>query len=34
MDRGFPAVWLFAYLAQLGLGFLARMDGDGIESAF
>jgi len=26
MDRGFPAVWLFAYLAQLGLGFLARID--------
>jgi hypothetical protein len=27
MDRGFPAVWLFAYLAQAGLGFLARIDG-------
>jgi hypothetical protein len=27
MDRGFPAVWLFAYLAQLGRGFLARIDG-------
>jgi hypothetical protein len=26
VDRGFPAVWLFAYLAQLGLGFIARMD--------
>jgi hypothetical protein len=26
VDRGFPAVWLFAYLAQQGLGFIARMD--------
>ena len=27
VDRGFPAVWLFAYLAQLGRDFLARIDG-------
>jgi hypothetical protein len=27
MDRGFPAVWLFALLQQLGIAFLARMDG-------
>jgi hypothetical protein len=27
VDRGFPAVWLFAYLTQLGRNFLARIDG-------
>jgi Transposase DDE domain len=27
MDRGFPAVWLFALLQQRGIPFLARMDG-------
>jgi hypothetical protein len=27
VDRGFPAVWLFAYLTQLGRSFLARIDG-------
>ena len=28
MDRGFPALWLFALLQQRGLPFLARMDGN------
>ena len=27
VDRGFPAVWLFAYLTPLGRSFLARIDG-------
>jgi hypothetical protein len=27
MDRGFPAVWLFAYVTQLGRDFITRMDG-------
>lgn len=27
MDRGFPAVWLFALLQQRGIPFLARIDG-------
>jgi hypothetical protein len=27
MDRGFPALWLFAWLQQCGRSFLARMDG-------
>jgi Transposase DDE domain len=27
LDRGFPAVWLFALLQQQGLHFLARIDG-------
>jgi hypothetical protein len=26
VDRGFPAVWLFAYLGQFGRGYIARMD--------
>jgi len=26
VDRGFPAAWLFAYLGQLGQGYIARMD--------
>ena len=27
MDRGFPAIWLFAVLLQRGIPFLARIDG-------
>lgn len=28
MDRGFPALWLFSFLQQRGIPFLARLDGN------